>query len=70
MMLFNMDCVNFMFKKGVRAIGAGIHKKTKKAYVYFDKEDAKFQEVLAEWNKRCEARREKLGLEKKVYSIA
>lgn len=52
MMLFNMDCVNFILKLGVRAKGAGIHKKTHNAYVYFDKEDKEFQDALNQWNNR------------------
>lgn len=57
MMLFNMDCVNHIVKLGICPIGAGIHKKTHKAYVYFDKEDEKFQSAMEDWNKRCHERR-------------
>ncbi|MBC6695323.1 hypothetical protein H9L25_00830 [Terrisporobacter mayombei] len=56
MMLFNMDCVNHIVKYGVCPKGAGIHKKTKKAYVYFDKDDVKFQNAMEEWNEKCKRR--------------
>lgn len=52
MMLFNMDCVNFIVKLGICPIGAGIHKKTHKAYVYFDKEDDEFKKAIELWNSR------------------
>lgn len=52
MMLFNMDCVNFIIKFGVNPKGAGIHKKTHKAYVYFDKNDKNFIKAMELWNDR------------------
>lgn len=54
MMLFNMNCVNFLIKEGVIPKGAGIHKKTHKAYVYFDKDDKEFMKAMEKWNKRGE----------------
>ena len=53
MMLFNMDCVNFILKKGVQANGAGIHRKTHKAYVYFKDDNEEFQKYMKEWNEHC-----------------
>ncbi len=56
MMLFNMDCVNFIIKLGVNPIGAGVHKKTHKAYVYFDKNNEEFKNAMILWNDKCKER--------------
>ena len=52
MMCFDMNFCNFAIKQGAKAMGAGVHHKTNRAYVFFNKNDLKFQQSLSSWNKK------------------